>query len=175
MKKLSVIAVSVFVTVFSSCTHRLTDFTIISTKNVDLSRAGTFKRTSSRVEGKDRVHIILGIPIGSPNMKDAIDRAIESTKGAVALVDGVVYSKTLWALLYGQAMFVVEGTPLMDPSIAAVERPADDAYTFVTLDKQGKVKNSRQILPEEYARLKAKIVKGAKKSTVENGAKSAMK
>jgi hypothetical protein len=41
----------------ASCSYRVVDFTIISTKNVDLSKAGTFKRGKTRVEGKDVAHM----------------------------------------------------------------------------------------------------------------------
>ena len=48
--------------VFSSCSYRVVDFTIISTKNIDLSKAGSFTRSKTRNEGKDIAHIILYIP-----------------------------------------------------------------------------------------------------------------
>jgi hypothetical protein len=70
----------------TGCTSRLVDFTIISTKNIDLSHAATFQRAQTRVEGRDVVHIILFIPTGIVNLKEAIDRAIGSVPGAVALV-----------------------------------------------------------------------------------------
>jgi hypothetical protein len=102
----------------TGCTTRLVDFTAISTKNVDWSKAATFNRSSARVEGKDTAHIIVFIPTGIPNMKEAIDRAIESKSGGVALVDGVVYSKFWWIpYIYGQTSYVVEGTPLIDPAL----------------------------------------------------------
>ena len=97
---------------------RIVDFTTISTKNIDWSKAATFNRASARVEGEDKVHIICFIPTGVPNMKEAIDRAIESKPGGVALVDGVVYQKSWYIpLIYGQVSYVVDGTPLVDPSL----------------------------------------------------------
>ncbi|MCH4823374.1 hypothetical protein ML462_09320 [Gramella lutea] len=92
MKKITLLLLACIL--LSSCAYRITDFTIISTKNVDLSRASTFTRNTNRNEGVDKAHIILFIPFGRPHLKEAIDRAIESTPGAVALVDGVVYSKS---------------------------------------------------------------------------------
>jgi phosphoribosylcarboxyaminoimidazole (NCAIR) mutase len=104
--------------VCAGCTTRMVDFTTISTKNVDWSKAETFVRAPARVEGIDKVHIIIFIPTGIPNMKEAIDRAIESKPGSVALVDGVVYQK-VWYIpyIYGQSSYVVEGTPLIDPAL----------------------------------------------------------
>ena len=46
----------------TGCSQRLVDFTIISSKNVDLSQAATFQRGQSKVEGEDVKHIIIFIP-----------------------------------------------------------------------------------------------------------------
>jgi len=77
----------------SGCTTRLTDFTVISTKNIDLTRGSEFTRMNSRVEGEDRKHIIVIFPTGEPNAKEATDKAIESTSGTIALLDGVLESE----------------------------------------------------------------------------------
>ncbi len=114
-------SVSFFVGVFlllmgmSSCSHRLTDFTVISTRNVPLgNQVASLQKANQRVKGVDRSHVILFVPIGTPNMKEAIDRAIDKYPGAIGLVDGVVKSKGWSILLYGQSSFVVEGTPLYE-------------------------------------------------------------
>lgn len=148
----------------TSCSHRLTDFTIISTKNIELSKAGSFQRGSARNEGVDRVHIILSIPLGSPNLKEAIDRAIEATPGAVALVDGVVYTKWWWAILYGQTKVIVEGTPLIDPAIASTDQKIP-AYSMAKLDKKGNVSEYVEISSDEYNELKSNIVKSSEVKT----------
>ncbi|MBQ8422709.1 MAG: LysM peptidoglycan-binding domain-containing protein [Coprobacter sp.] len=97
----------------SSCAHRLVDFTVISTKNVPITdNFANLKKATTRVKGEDRSHTLLYFPLGSPNMKEAIDRAIEQYPGAVGLVDGVVKSKNWWAILYGQSAYIVEGTPI---------------------------------------------------------------
>jgi len=114
MKKLSfLLLVAVLTVSFSGCTHRLVDFTIISSKNIPLEDAtGRLKRAPNRVKGKDTSHMVLYFPIGFPNMKEAIDRAIEQYPGAVGLVDGVVKQNSWWAILYGQNSYIVEGTPI---------------------------------------------------------------
>lgn len=97
----------------TSCTHRLTDFTVISTKNIPItSSMPNMKKADMRVKGVDTAPRILFIPIGSPNMKEAIDKAIEQYPGCVGLTDGVVKSNWWWALLYGQDSYIVEGTPI---------------------------------------------------------------
>lgn len=90
--------------VLTGCTLRLVDFTAISTKNVEV--AGT---RGERVQGKDMKWIILWFPTGKPDMKEAIDRAIERGGGDM-LVDGVIYNKGWYALVVGQTGYVVEGT-----------------------------------------------------------------
>jgi hypothetical protein len=94
----------------------------------------------------DKAHIILFIPFGRPHLKEAIDRAIESTPGAVALVDGVVYSKSWWAILYGQSKIIVEGTPLMDPSLASNEEVPE--YSIEKIYKDGEVMEIAEITKE---------------------------
>ena len=102
--------------VASGCTKRLTDFTLISTKNIDLSRGAEFTRHETRVLGEDTVFIFLLFPIGLPNMKQATDNAIESTPGAIALLDGVVESEGFWFIM-GYSKYKVKGTPLIDPKL----------------------------------------------------------
>ncbi len=97
--------------IFSGCTRRLVDFTVISSKNVNMKVKDTGK--GNRVVGKDQVYWFITIPLGSPNLKEAIDRAIESAgPNFDALVDGVVYSYSYWYILSGVTGFKVEGTPI---------------------------------------------------------------
>ncbi len=91
------------------CTQRLTDFTVISTKNVNVPVA-----KGERVKGEDCADLFLGlIPTTGtfqPNLKDAIDRAIQSGKGEL-LIDGVVHSEVFFfPLIWTHACFTVEGT-----------------------------------------------------------------
>ena len=59
-------------------------------------------KADKRVVGKDGKLMILGIPLGTPNLKQAIDNAIESYPGAIGLADGVVKSTGWFALLVGK-------------------------------------------------------------------------
>lgn len=100
----------------AGCSQRMVDFTVISSKNVDLSRGADFKRSPTRVHGEDRKRVIVLIPTGEPNAKEAMDKAIESTPGAIGLVDGVL-TRHWWYIpyIYGEFWFEIEGTPLIDP------------------------------------------------------------
>jgi hypothetical protein len=67
----------------TACTQRLVDFTVISSKNCDVKG-----KKMQRVKGSDGT-----CSMAIPNMKEALDRAIESQPGADALIDGVIYYK----------------------------------------------------------------------------------
>ncbi|HOO40537.1 MAG TPA: hypothetical protein PK425_11115 [Syntrophales bacterium] len=102
----------------TGCTTRLTDFTIISTKNIDLSRGAEFIRGENRVTGEDTKHIIIFIPTGVPSPKEATDKAIENVPGAVALLDGVLEQEMFYfPYVYGYSTYRVKGTPLIDPKL----------------------------------------------------------
>ena len=77
----------------SGCTQRMIDFTVISSKNMQLQFPS--EATGPRVEGQDMVLFVI-IPFGTPNLKEAVDRAIEQAgPGYDALIDGVIYQKNL--------------------------------------------------------------------------------
>lgn len=96
----------------------MTDFTALSTKNVDRTQFGTYVRHSTRMTGDDSTPIILFIPIGTPDLKEAIDRTIESVPGGVALGNGVVYTRTWWIpFIFGMSSYRVEGDVLVDPGL----------------------------------------------------------
>ena len=163
MKKMKFLflSLSIIAIIFSSCSHRVLDFTLISSKNVDLSKGASFERGKSRVEGEDMVHWIIFIPTGTVNIKEALDKAIESTPGCVALLDGVIYTKFWWIpYIYGQQRATIEGTPLIDPSLVynSDEVPT---YGMIELDENGEVKNVENISSTEYLALKDKIVKNS--------------
>lgn len=161
MKNLKSSTIVLFLTafIFSSCSHRVLDFTLISSKNVDLSKSTSFIRGKGRVEGKDMVHWIIIIPTGTVNIKEAVDRAIESTPGCVALLDGVIYTKFWWIpYIYGKQSATIEGTPLIDPSLVLNSKEIP-AFGKIELDKKGEIKNVEQLTSNEYFALKGKIVK----------------
>ena len=97
MKKLFILVLMLSVTaMFSACSTRIVDFTVISSKNASVSG-----KVGKRVKGSDGTCAFL-----YPNMKEALDRAIEQEPGADALVDGVVYYKSY----YVWHAYEVEGT-----------------------------------------------------------------
>jgi hypothetical protein len=82
MKKITFLAI-VAAIVVSSCTHRIIDFTVISTKNVQMSMD---KSKGKQVKIKDLK--AFGI---NATLKGAIDKALQSAgPGYDLLVDGVI-------------------------------------------------------------------------------------
>jgi hypothetical protein len=132
IKKLTLFSLLAASVSLVGCTTRFVDYTLLSTKNVDLSKAETFKRGPNRITGEDSQTIIIFIPTSAaPNLKTAIDKAIESVPGAVALVDGVVSVRGWWFIV-GENAIIAEGTPLIDPSIpgASAFLKADRIVSF---------------------------------------------
>jgi len=70
---------------------------------------------SVRLQGKDVAHIILFIPTGIPNMKEAMDNAIEQKPGVVGLSNVTIKRGGWWIpFIYGQDWFEVEGNPIKE-------------------------------------------------------------
>jgi hypothetical protein len=103
------LAVAVAAVALSGCSTRLTEFTALSTKNVGIKG----ERGPKRVTGTSCTRLVLGIPVSFQNMKDAIDRAIESAgPGYDALEDGVLSASSVPLILYHQNCIEVTGTPV---------------------------------------------------------------
>jgi len=167
--KLNFVFLSVLaILISSSCSRRVLDFTLISSKNVDLTKGATFKRGKPRVEGSDKVHIILFFPTGIVNLKEALDKAIESAPGCVALLDGVVIYKAWYIpLIYGQQKAIIEGTPLIDPSLATnyLEKPG---FKKIRIDKNGEIESIEKISTTEYFAQKTKLIKESERKKIKN-------
>ena len=83
MKKISILLLLAMTLSMGSCTVRLVDFTVISSKNVNMNLDVT---QGKQVEGKKGYFLGIGF-----NLKDAMDRALENAgPGYDLLVDGVV-------------------------------------------------------------------------------------
>lgn len=110
MKRRTLIsALFVIMIAFSSCTQRLIDFTVISSKNTSMRFEAGGK--GSRIEGKSMGFLYFGV-----SLKDAVDDAIEKAGPEFdALIDGALYQKDY--PFYGG--FVIEGTPVNTRKISA--------------------------------------------------------
>ena len=90
------------------CAVRVGDFTVASTKNI-----GQLSLKGDKVEGEDCANNLLGlIPISGPmmpNLKTAVDRALERAKGDV-LADAVVSESLIVTIIFNQHCYKAEGT-----------------------------------------------------------------
>lgn len=98
--------------VASGCTVRVADMTVGSTKNYNINAAKFVK--GKRVTGEDTYPVIL-FPLGIPNVKTAMDNAIEQDKCAVGLSD-VVVSQLNHSFLVGKIGYRIEGDLIIDAS-----------------------------------------------------------
>ncbi len=150
-----ILTIAALLVAISGCATRIVDFTLISTKNFDLSRAAEFKRTRKRVNGEDVRYIVIFIPTGNPSVKEAIDRALEKVPGGVALLDGVVESQS-WYIPYiwGENKIVVEGAVLVDPRLRAASGQVDyeDGHYVISMDEEGNVDTLDVVSDAEYFR-----------------------
>jgi hypothetical protein len=115
MKKLILIVAGAIL--LSGCTVRVADLTVASSKNYNLNSTQFVK--GKRVTAEDTYPVIL-FPTGIPNVKTAIDRAIEQDRCAVGLTDMVV-SQLNHAFIFGKIGVRVEGNLLLDRTVAGCE------------------------------------------------------
>ncbi|EOX4193164.1 hypothetical protein ACPF37_003468 [Vibrio cholerae] len=112
MKKLTLSIVIASTVLLSGCAQRIADFTLASTKNVELNN-GKFV-TGDRVSGEDTKAIVI-VPLGVPSIKEAADNAIEHDQCAVALTD-VTADSEFFSFLFGYIKYEVEGNLVIDKS-----------------------------------------------------------
>jgi hypothetical protein len=110
MNKKALIAVLAGSIMASGCAVRVADMTVGSTKNYDINSQSFVK--GSRVEGEDLAPVVL-FPLGIPNVKTAIDDAIEKDRCAVGLSD-LVITQLNQAFLIGRIGYRVEGDLILD-------------------------------------------------------------
>ncbi|MDR7344382.1 hypothetical protein J2X14_002803 [Pantoea alhagi] len=115
MKKILVVALGVMV--LSGCSMRVADLTVGSTKNYNIN--GNKFVTGPRVSAEDSYPVII-FPTGFPNMKTAIDRAIEKDKCAVGL-SNVVITQLNYSFLFGKIGVRAEGNLIIDRSLPGCE------------------------------------------------------
>lgn len=106
---LAVICTSIL---FSGCAVRVADMTVASTKNYNLNSLAFQK--GERVKAEDSYPVFI-FPLGIPNVKTAMDKAIETNKCAVALTD-VVVTQLNQSFIIGKIGYRVEGTQVLDLS-----------------------------------------------------------
>lgn len=115
MKKILMVTFGVLL--LAGCTVRVADLTMASTKNYNFN-GGPFMK-GKRVTAEDSYPVFL-FPAGIPNVKTAMDRAIESNKCAVGLAD-VVVTRLNHAFIFGRVGVQTEGNLIIDRSLPGCE------------------------------------------------------
>jgi hypothetical protein len=153
LNKIGLCGAMLIVLLCSSCASRLGAFTVISTKSIDWSRAAEFQRKPGRIEGADRMHIILCFPTtGQITIEDAVDDALKQVPGAIALIDAVVRVQNISFVLYSQSAYIVEGSVLIDPKLVSPESgQRGQGSNYLSLStKDGKNWAKTELSEEEY-------------------------
>ena len=141
---------------FTSCTVKMYHYSLVSTKEIDLQKFPSLQKAKDTIQGNDKRGIIILIPTKKIRVSNAIDNAINSIPGCVALTDVKVYYK-VWYIpyVYGREKFVVEGRALIDPSVVVTET---SNFGKVLLDEHGNVKSYISISDAEYEYEKNKVI-----------------
>ncbi|MEE3661352.1 hypothetical protein V2I52_05320 [Brenneria sp. g21c3] len=118
MKKILAVVLGTFL--LSGCSIRVADLTVGSTKNYNIN--GNKFLTGQRVMAEDSYPVII-FPMGIPNMKTAIDKAIEKDQCAVGL-SNVVITQLNHSFLIGKIGVRAEGNLIIDRSLPGCENHA---------------------------------------------------
>jgi hypothetical protein len=143
--------VLVFITVLNGCATQIGQFTMATTKNVDLSRLGEFSRTTREIKAQDSSIFILGFQVKTAKMNAALDKALSKIPGAVAMVDVRISTKSTPLLIVRLESFIVSGTALVDPKIVSAETSERNEHPqLVKFTEEGKIIETVALTNEEY-------------------------
>ena len=93
----------------TGCSTHLTDLSVISNKNVELGSVNLDKATQVKnVTGEDTKFIFLFFPLGTPQLKEALNDAFRKADGDL-MIDASVYHNSWWFLI-GQQSIAIQGT-----------------------------------------------------------------
>jgi hypothetical protein len=125
---ISILCVLLMATLLVGCVQRIGDFTIISTKNVEL---GAKYKMLTRAEGKDMSFMLI-IPFGVPNLKNAVDNCIESAKGELLTNAVIEFTSTVLVGPYG---YNVKGDVWTKASMSDLGSPRAELYELQSSEK----------------------------------------
>jgi len=113
-KILMFLFVSLFILVLSGCATRIANFTIASTKNIDIN-SSYIVDTSKQVKGEDVIHVYCIVSTGTPDMIEAMNDAMAKAPGSVGLSNVSVKFGTYYIpLIYGAQWYEIEGNPVYE-------------------------------------------------------------
>lgn len=157
----NIIYVLLLTLLVSGCSTRMIDFTVISSKNTQLQIPQ--EAIGERVVGEDKVLWILSIPLGTPEIKEAVDQAIQSAgPGYDALVDGVLYQTFEYYVVAMKTGYKIEGTPIKTSMVNSGSAKGNTSLGNTPLAKQHVLYHSSLGISNEAALANLKIIKGDK-------------
>ena len=95
---------------FTSCSHKLGNLTMISTRNIETSKE--YKELKRSVIGKDKSLqklLLLFGPFGSPDMELALNKAVSTVPGGEFMKNLIIKERYNWYLLFSIRVLIVEG------------------------------------------------------------------
>ena len=93
----------------SACSHT-EDFTALSTKNVHLAELRIDPKDSKGfVRGDDCKYIVVIVPTGVPNPKQAVDQALQSNNTQLLLNTRLTYEWFYIPYIFGRSCWTAEG------------------------------------------------------------------
>ena len=95
MKKIIILALA---SILLTSSENILNFTIISTKSIELKKFSSLQKSSEKTAGEDKSFIIIVFPTRFTRIDQAVTNKIDAIPGCVALMDGTVYSKFWWIL-----------------------------------------------------------------------------
>jgi len=113
MKKL--LLFSLLSVVLASCSTRVGNFTVLSTRNMDITKY-TYKISPTRVQGSDETLFFGILSSDQPCAQTAISKAMEAAgPDCVGLSDATINYKWWWIpYIHGSHSYTVEGNPILN-------------------------------------------------------------
>ena len=93
--------------VLTGCSERLGDFTVISTKNIDIGK--NYIKVDSNAFGTSTKQIIIVFPNGTPSIKDAVDDLLKKTNGDLVTNAVIHYNWFYIPYIFGEMTYKIEG------------------------------------------------------------------
>jgi len=148
MKKLALLILFLPLTLLLGCSQRLGDFTVISTKNVDIGT--NYLIVQKNAEGYSTKQIIVLFPTGYPDIKSAVDDVLNKYDGQI-LGDAVLeHSSWYIPFIYGETTYKIRGD---------VYAKAKKLKTMNDTELKEKVNNDYENANEYYSYINGKIEK----------------
>jgi len=114
--------------IFNSCSQRIGDFTIISTKNIEVG--AQYTKIGSGTAEDMKVYFLF--PLGEPSIETAVDNLLESEKGEL-LTDAVVTSHFNVFLVVGKFGYSVKADVWKKAEIG-LNKDADEIFELSQID-----------------------------------------